>query len=110
MTDRRLMPAPRGNQQDAALEVTSSHARRQSRAGYWFELDAPIWTLDKNNIVFLGKFRKSLRGEALQGFLATLAHYAETMSGSHTRNIADRCAAMMVETGATSINTSTRSF
>ncbi|MAZ10330.1 MAG: recombinase [Sutterellaceae bacterium] len=79
----------------------------QSRAGYWFDIDASTWHLDKNNAVFLRRIRESLCDEALSGFLATLAHYARTMSGSHVRNIADRCSAMIAETGATSIETST---
>lgn len=84
-----------------------SATRCQSRAGYWFDLDAPIWNLDKDNVVALEKIRESLREGVLEGYIATLAHYARTMSGAHTRNIADRCAAMIAETGATSIETTT---
>ena len=87
--------------------AVGSSTRHQSRAGYWFDLNAPNWILDKDNIVSLARIRESLRGEALQGFIETLAHYAATMSGSHARNIADRCAAMIVETGVTSIETTT---
>jgi integrase len=79
--------------------------RHQSRAGYWFDVNAPTWILDKDNNLSLTRIRESLRGESLQGFIATLAHYAKTMSGSHARNIADRCAVMLVETGAMSIDT-----
>lgn len=83
-------------------------ARYQSRSGYWFDLKASTWRLDKNNIVLLGKIRESLCDEVvLHGFVSTLAHYATTMSGSHARNIADRFAAMITETGATSIETRT---
>lgn len=85
----------------------SGGTRYQSRAGYWFDLEASIWNLDKDNVLVLGKIRKSLRDGVQQGFMATLAHYARTMSGSHARNIADRCAAMIAKTGATSIETTT---
>lgn len=88
--------------------IADKNSRRyQSRAGYWFDLDSPTWRLDKNIAVSLGKIRESLRDEVLQGFIATLAHYAITMSSAHTRNIADRFTAMFTETGTTSIETST---
>lgn len=85
--------------------TVGSNVRHQSRAGYWFDMDALVWNLDKNNVISLGKIRESLCDEALHGFVATLAHYAATLSGSHARNIADRCTAMIAETGATSIET-----
>lgn len=87
------------------LVVKSGDTWYQTRAGYWFDIDESTWHLDKNNVVFLRRIRESLRDEVLSGFLATLAHYARTMSGSHVRNIADRCSAMIAETGATSIDT-----
>lgn len=77
----------------------------QSRAGYWFYEDDPIWNLDKDNAVHIKRFRSTLSSDSFKGFIKTLANYATTMSGAHTRNIADRCSAMLAETGADSINT-----
>lgn len=110
MTD--ASPKEAGNQSNAGSShlypaAKDSGNRYQSRAGYWFDIKASIWILDKNTTVSIGKIRESLHDEALRGFLATLAHYAITMSGSHARNIADRWTAMITETGATSIETST---
>jgi integrase len=79
--------------------------RYQSRAGYWFSEDEPVWQLDKDNAVQVERFRARLKGEQVKGFISTLANYARTMSGSHTRNIADRCSAMLSDTGADLINT-----
>lgn len=79
--------------------------RHQSRAGYWFNEDDPIWTLDKDNVVYVERFRVILNGDSVKGFLSTLANYARTMSSSHTRNIADRCLAMLRENGSDSITT-----
>lgn len=110
MTD--ASPKEADNQSNAGSShlypaAKDSGNRYQSRAGYWFDIKASIWILDKNTTVSIGKIRESLHDEALRGFLATLAHYAITMSGSHARNIADRWTAMITETGATAIETST---
>jgi hypothetical protein len=85
--------------------LATEGTRHQSRAGYWFNEDDPVWTLDKDNAVHVERFRVTLSRDSVKGFISTLANYARTMSGSHTRNIADRCSAMLTETGADSINT-----
>lgn len=85
--------------------LATGGGRHQSRAGYWFNEDEPVWSLDKDNAVQIERFRATLSSDSLKGFISTLANYARTMSGSHTRNIADRCSAMLAETGADSINT-----
>jgi len=85
--------------------LTTEGTRHQSRAGYWFNEDEPSWNLDKDNAVQIERFRATLSSDSLRGFISTLANYARTMSGSHTRNIADRCSAMITETGADSFNT-----
>lgn len=108
MTDLSDSGVAQGNETEGNYPVAvGGSTRHQSRAGYWFDVNAPAWILDKDNIVSLARIRESLRGEALQGFIATLAHYAATMSGAHARNIADRCSAMFVETGAAAIETTT---
>jgi integrase len=107
MTDLSDNGAAQGHETEGSYAVAAGDiTKHQSRAGYWFDVNAPRWILDNDNIVSLSKIRESLRGEVLQGFIATLVHYAATMSGSHARNIADRCTAMIVETGATSIEAS----
>ncbi len=106
MSDQLRLSETTADQHGVRQSITGAQSTRyQSRAGYWFNLHAPVWALDKNNTVFLKRIRESLRDEALEGFLSTLAHYAKTMSAAHTRNIADRCAAMIGEAGATSIQT-----
>ena len=80
--------------------------RHQSRAGYWFDERDSVWQLDKDTTVYLERLRTALSEGSVEGCISTLANYAKTTSASHTRNIADRCSAMLSATGANSINTS----
>ena len=64
--------------------------KKISRAGYEFHLNKDSWRLDKDTTVYLKTAIKNLIGELKNGFLKTLAFYAENYSASHTNNIADR--------------------
>ena len=77
--------------------------RHQSRAGYWFDERDSVWQLDKDTTVYLERLRTALSEGSVEGCISTLANYAKTTSASHTRNIADRCSAMLNATGANSI-------
>lgn len=92
------------NRSKFPLQIKNSK-QHQSRSGHWFDEDEAVWKLDKDNCVYIDRFRAQLSEQTLYGFISTLAHYAKTMSGSHARNIADRCYAMLAEMGATSIST-----
>ena len=65
-------------------ENASSH---QSLAGYWFDVNASFWNLDKNNNLNVSKIYQYLPEESRYGFISTLTHYATTMSAAHARNI-----------------------
>lgn len=67
--------------------VARDGTRYQSRAGYWFDLEEPIWSLDKNDKIYISKVYEYLPKESRYGFVASLAHYATTMSAAHARNI-----------------------
>lgn len=106
MNDEIELSAFQGSPHQVDLSnLTTGGTRHQSRAGYWFDEDESVWNLDKDNAVHIERFRETLSRDLLKGFISTLANYARTMSGSHTRNIADRCSAMLSKTGADSINT-----
>lgn len=80
--------------------------QQQSRAGYWFDEDAPNWKLDKDTVVYIAKIRECLDSDLIDGFISTLAHYARTKSASHTCNILDRVYAMLRDTNGSSFNPS----
>lgn len=77
--------------------------QHQSRSGYWFSEEDPKWKLDKNNTILVAKVREYLSDGIWGGFVLTLAHYARTMSASHTRNICDRFSVMLRDTGASDL-------
>jgi integrase len=79
--------------------------RYQSRAGYWFDIETPTWNLDKNNDLHVSKIHQYLPDEARNGFVATLTHYATTMSGAHTRNIFECFYVFLRETKPAHIDT-----
>ena len=80
-------------------------SRHQSRAGYWFNEDDPVWNLDKDNDVYVSKIFEFLPAEATKGFISTLAQYAATMSGAHTRNIFESFFVMLRDTKPKKIDT-----
>jgi len=90
MTD--VNPKGEGQETDAGSSYPvagRAGTRHQSPAGYWFDVNAPIWSLDKNNDLYVSKISPHLPEESLYGFLATLTYYATTMSAAHTRNISE---------------------
>lgn len=88
----------------AHATATGGNTRHRTRAGYWFDEREPFWRLDKNNLVNVQRLREHIDGEILNGFISTLAHYARTLSGNHTRNILDRCLAFFAATGSAVID------
>jgi len=64
--------------------LATEDTRHQSRAGYWFNEDDPVWNLDKDNKVYLHRIFKFLPDEAKHGFISTLTNYAKTMAGATT--------------------------
>jgi integrase len=85
--------------------LVTEGTRHQSRAGYWFNEEDPVWNLDKDNDVYVSKIFEFLPTEAKNGFISTLAHYATTMSGAHTRNIFESFFVMLRDTKPKKINT-----
>lgn len=85
--------------------LTAGSTRHQSRAGYWFDKGEPIWKLDKNNDIYISKIFEFLPVAATDGFISTLAHYAITMSGAHTRNICESFFVMLRVTKPKNIDT-----
>lgn len=71
------------------LVSRNSGTRYQSRAGYWFDIDDPVWQLDKNNGIHANKIYRHLVRGSQYGCMATLAHYAITLSAAHARNISE---------------------
>lgn len=76
-----------------------------SRAGYRFSEDEPVWTLDKNTNVNVGKVFKLLEPESRGGYISTLAYYARSHSSSHTKCISERLYVMLRDTCASQITT-----
>lgn len=90
MSDQLRVAETTADQHGVRQSVAGAQGtRHQSRAGYWFDLHAPVWALDKNNDVYVQKILTHLPYVAKEGFLASLAHYARSMSAAHTRNIAE---------------------
>ncbi len=89
MTD--VNPRGEGQETDTSCiyPIAGGGTRHRSRAGYVFDVNAPIWSLDKNNDLYVSKIFPLLPEESLYGFLATLTYYATTMSAAHTRNISE---------------------
>ena len=85
--------------------AVGSSTRHQSRAGYWFYEDDPMWKLDKNNDVYISKILEYMPDEAKSGFISTLAYYAVTMSAAHTRNISESFFVMLRDTKPRQIDT-----
>ena len=81
--------------------------RHQSRAGYWFDEDEPIWVLDKNNTVNVGIVRDTLCPDAREGFIRTLAHYAMTMAPSTTHYMARAIRSILQTVGSSSLDVTT---
>lgn len=79
-------------------DARSSSTRHQSRAGYWFDEEDPVWKLDKNYDAYISKILVYMPEEAERGFVSTLAHYAVTMSAAHTRNVLESFYVMLRET------------
>ncbi|WP_309545480.1 site-specific integrase [Aquitalea aquatica] len=77
----------------------------QSRAGYWFDIEKPVWSLDKNYNLYISNIYQFLPDESQYGFVATLTHYATTMSGAHTRNIFECFYIFLKETKPAHIDT-----
>lgn len=85
--------------------LAAEGTRHQSRAGYWFNETDPVWNLDKNNDVYVSKIFEFLPADVEKGFISTLAHYAATMSGAHTRNIFESFYVMLRDTRPKKIGT-----
>lgn len=90
---------------DSYSVVLGGGTRYRSRAGYWFDVEAPIWNLDKNNDLYISKIDQHLPEESRYGFLATMTHYATTMSAAHTRNIAENFHVFLRDTKPAHIDT-----
>jgi integrase len=93
-------------QQLNSNSLNKEGTRHQSKAGYWFNETDSAWKLDKDNTVYVSRLFKNLNQMMINGLLQTLIHYAKTMSGSHTRNIAENLLLLLTNTGAEGINTS----
>lgn len=106
MTNLDQIAANNTETNDAIRQISVVATKQhQSRAGYWFSEEDPIWVLDKNVTVTLRKVRDLLDIEVEGGFILTLAHYARNLSSSHTKTICERMFSMMRDTGASRITT-----
>lgn len=76
-----------------------------SRAGYRFSEDEPVWVLDKNTRLYVGKVLGLLGPEFHRGFVSTLSYYARSVSSSHARSICDRAYIMLRDTCCSQITT-----
>jgi hypothetical protein len=79
--------------------------RHQSKAGYWFDEDDPVWKLDKDNDVYLSKILKLLPADATFGFISTLVHFATTMAAGYARGIHEAFYGMLRDTKPIKIDT-----
>lgn len=89
------------------LSLLESPKRHQSKGGYWFDEGDPIWVLDKNVTVNVGMVRDLLCDEAREGFIATLEHYATTMSSNHAANMSRSLSNMLRTARSSSIEVTT---
>lgn len=90
---------------DRYAVALENRKRYQSRAGYWFDIEMPMWKLDKNNDLYISKIDQYLPYESRNGFVATLTYYATTMSGAHARNIFESFYVFLRDTKPTHIDT-----
>lgn len=102
MTDP-IQPGEMNHSQASPISVDNLK-RYQSRAGYWFAEEAPIWQLDKGTSVNLATIRRVLGKDIENGFTRTLSHYARNMSAGYVKCIYKYFYWMMRVTGATDIN------
>lgn len=89
---------------DKQLNVKLTSDKRISKAGYEFYLDADFWRLDKDTIISLKTIKNSLNISYIDGFLKTLAFYAENYSSSHTETIANRFKYMIINNIGSELN------
>ena len=89
---------------DKQLTVELTSGKKTSKAGYEFYLDADFWRLDKDTIISLKTIKNSLKISYIDGFLKTLAFYAENYSSSHTETIANRFKYMIINNIGSELN------
>ena len=85
--------------------VVSNGKQHQSVAGYWFSEKDPVWVLDKNNSVNVGKVCRLLGVDIRAGFLSSLVYYAKNLSSGYTQAINQQMHRMMCNTQSSSITT-----
>jgi len=89
---------------DKLLIAESNPIKRISREGYEFFQNSDSWRLDKDTVISLKVIKGCLKNSLIDGFLKTLAFYAENYSSTHTINIADRFKHMMINSSVSEIN------
>jgi len=89
---------------DKLLIAESNPIKRISREGYEFFQNSDSWRLDKDTVIRLKVIKGCLKNSLIDGFLKTLAFYAENYSSTHTINIADRFRHMMINSSVSEIN------
>jgi integrase len=86
------------------LKIESNSLKRLSKGGYEFFQNSDFWRLDKDTVINLKILKKHLKNSLIDGFLKTLAFYAENLSSSHTETINNRFQHMLIDTGGSEIN------
>ena len=89
---------------DKQLNTKLISDKKISKAGYDFYLDEDFWRLDKDTMISLKTIKNSLEISYIDGFLKTLAFYAENYSASHTETIANRFKYMMINNISSKLN------
>lgn len=106
MTDESplLGAQSKGSGSSHPVAGTSSSLYR-SRAGYWFDVNEPTWRLDKEETLYFSRVCQHLPEESRDGFLATLIHYATTMSSASATISSENFHVFLKETKPTYIDT-----
>lgn len=86
------------------IETKSDSLKRLSKQGYEFFQNSDSWRLDKDTIINLTTIKNCLKKSTLDGFLKTIAFYAENYSSGYTKNIVAKFRYMMISMGVSEIN------
>lgn len=78
----------------------------QTRTGYSFDKQAPVWKLDKNTSVNVGSVSSLLETQTRTGYLDALAHFARTFSSGYVNVINSSMLRLIRNTESPIISTS----
>lgn len=93
--------------ENTGLSESASKTRKGFNKGYEFSLNDHIWTLSKDVKINLEPILMLLDDETCEGFIQTLAFYAENFSSHHTSSNLKCCLSMFRVTGVSQVDEAT---